>query len=366
MSRVYRFVGPQQVITGTGSLSRLPKVVEKAGGSRVLVITSPSMISKTPIVEEIKSLLDGKVVSIFDGVQSHVPSPVVDSAMGLALDERVDLIIALGGGSSIDTAKLVASELPGLSNSKPIPLVAIPTTLSGAEFTIGAGRTDPESRYKEVAIVPRGSVSTVVMDPGLQVYTPASLWAATGVKALDHAIDAILSPRAHPVTDALALDSIKRLLTYLPISLDADAPTRLEAIDQCQVAAWMSIFGINNCGSCLSHSVGHQIGAYWNIPHGETSCIAIPECLRFQAKDTLSAHRKIASSIGIAVDDSRDEQIAKDVADRIESFIHSLPVVTQLRDTSANQGEIREVAAAVASESGLETDALAELLKKMW
>ena len=210
------------------------------------------------------------------------------AAVREAREVDADALVAFGGGSPIDAAKIVALEL--LADGRPqadMPQIAVSTTLSAGEFTPFAGITDEDTRVKGLRNDPRICPRTVVLDPEVTLPTPRALWAATGAKALDHAIEAIWSVNPQPVSDVLAVEAIRRLHRHLPASLAE--PGNLEARGECQIAAWMSIFGITSVGVRLSHILGHQIGARWDVPHGVTSCITIPHCMRFLAPQTLPA-----------------------------------------------------------------------------
>ena len=371
MIREYRFPQLEKVIFGTGALDRVAGELDRLGRRRALIPTGNSLATRTDLVQRLERLLGGRWAGTHAGIRQHVPSRTVAAAVGQAREVNADALVAFGGGSPIDAAKIVALEL--LADGQPqaaMPQIAVSTTLSAGEFTPFAGITDEDTRVKGLRNDPRICPRTVVLDPEVTLPTPRELWAATGVKALDHAIEAIWSVNPQPVSDVLAVEAIRRLHRHLPASLAE--PGNLEARGECQIAAWMSIFGITSVGVRLSHILGHQIGARWDVPHGVTSCITIPHCMRFLAPQTLPQQVLIAGALGIPTDGREPAAVAAEAADAVAAFIGSLEVPTRLRDVGAREDELPVVAGEALKESAAWHDrqggeeALLELLRRMW
>lgn len=372
MIQEYAFQLPQRVISGPGSVEKLPEQIEKLGKRRAFVMTGKTLAKMTNLAGRIESLLGEAHVGTFSGCTQHVLSRSVDAAAAHAREVKADVLIAFGGGSPIDAVKHVAHRLMGEGSREDLPQIAIPTTLSAGEFTSIGGITDEETRVKSGIRDPRILPSIVIHDAELSVKTPTQLWASTGIKALDHAIEALWSPRAHPVTDTLAQEAIRRLHTHLLDSLD---PQNLVARQECLMAAWMSIFGVRNVGMRLTHPLGHQIGARWDVPHGVTSCIVLPETMRFFAEKTGSAQRRIAEAFGISTEGLDDAGAALKAADAVEALIQSLDVPMRLSETGAVHEELPEVARAVAHELSISRspdadtateEVLLGLLERIW
>ena len=371
MIREYRFPQLEKVIFGAGALDRAPAELERWGCGRALVLTGSSLATRTSLVTRLERTLGARWAGTYDGIRQHVPSGTVLAALARAREVRADALVAFGGGSPIDAAKIVAQELlqDGQTQAD-LPQIAISTTLSAGEFTPFAGITDEATRVKGLRADPRICPRTVILDPELTLPTPRQLWAATGVKALDHAIEALWSVNPQPVSDALALEAIRRLRRHLPDSI-AD-PDNLDARGECQVAAWMSIFGMANVGVRLSHVLGHQIGARWDVPHGVTSCITLPHCMRYLAPRTLRQQGLIAEAFGIEVRGRSPEAVAAEAADAVEAFIRDLGLPARLRDVGAIEDELPDVAREVAAERPSLREApdgeaaLLGLLRQMW
>ncbi|NNL85749.1 MAG: iron-containing alcohol dehydrogenase [Myxococcales bacterium] len=362
-------LSPERVRSGIGAASLLPEEVARVGGSRALIITGNTLANKTGLAQRLADQLGKQCVGVFDGSKQHVLASSVDAAVAEADRTRADVLISFGGGSPIDTAKMVAYKR--LQAGAPVPPhIAVPTTLSAGEFTHAAGMTDDTTRVKgvyfDIQLMPR----TVILDPELTVETPEWLWGATGLRAMDHAVEAVWAKPPHPLVSTLALRAAHDLRENLPRSRDVgDLELRLH----CQHAAWMSIFGLLNLGLRLTHPIGHQLGARFDIPHGVTSCVVLPEAMRFFAERTTREQAQLAEAFGVA--QKSDAASAAAAADAIEQLVKDLSLPGRLSDTSARKDELADVARSIAEElrefNSPDTDlataeALEGLLRKVW
>jgi alcohol dehydrogenase len=186
-----------------------------------------------------------------------------------------------------------------------------------------------------------------LIDPVMTLETPRWLWAASGVRALDHAVETIYSPRHHPLGDALASRGLSLLLRHLPDSLSTAGAAQLEHRLQCHIGAWLAIFGLPNAGLGLSHALGHQIGPRWNVPHGVTSCITLPHAMRVMARVAPERFGPIAGAFDVAFDRGNPGAAALECADRMAHFISEFELPQRLRDVQVPEQEIREVAGLV-------------------
>ena len=342
---------PERVIAGPGKISALPQEIDRLGRTRAVVVTGRTLRS-SPLLEAVVGPLGARVVEVFGGARQHVPGGSVCDLAGVIRETRADCIVSFGGGSPIDTAKAaIHAVLPeagtARGESRPPVHVAVPTTLSAGEFTNLAGVTNEETRVKRAVADARLVARVVIMDPELTAETPRWLWAASGIRALDHAVESIYSNRHHPLGDALATRAIQMLVRHLPASLDTAAPSVLEHRGHCQMAAWLSVFGMINAGFGLSHVLGHQIGPRWNVAHGVTSCIVLPHAMRFMARLAPDRFGPIAEGYGIPFDRATPLPSALACADRTRDFIASLELPSRLRDVHVPGGELGEIAAVV-------------------
>ena len=349
-SREFNLSGLERVVSGAGSIDRLSHELERRGLERAVVVTGKTLGSSS-LLGRVTEPLGSRCVAVFADARQHVPSCSVAKVAALVAEQRADTVISFGGGSPIDTAKAAiytvitsASFPPG---GRPPAHIAIPTTLSAGEFTAVAGITDEKTRVKRPVSDSRITPRTVIADPALTLETPAWLWAASGIRALDHAIESIYSVRHYPVSDAAASSGLTMLLRHLKPSLQTADPCVLESRQECQLAAWMCVFGVTNAGFGLSHALGHQIGPRWNVPHGMTSCITLPHAMRFMADLAPERFKPIAEGFGVAFDPADARQAALACADRAAAFIAQFDVPQRLRDVGVPRDELAEVAAIV-------------------
>jgi alcohol dehydrogenase class IV len=230
------------------------------------------------------------VVATFSGVLTHNPTSSVTAAAEIYRASGADGIIAFGGGSVIDNAKAVAFQL----QARP-PIVALPTTLSGAEFACSFGQTDDSTHVKggwrDRTLTPKA----IFLDPGLTAETPDWLWSASGMRAIDHAAEAILADNALPYLDVLAEGALVALSRKLVLSLVGSEEPRMD----CLYASWMAHAGSYHINWGLSHQMGRQLGPRFAIPHGHTSSILLPAVVELQRPMRVEAEACIAEALGV-------------------------------------------------------------------
>lgn len=338
----------ERVVSGSGQVEAVAAELDRRQRSRAVVVTGRTL-GRSALLGRVTALLGARCVGVFTETRQHVPAATVRALTALVRQTGADALVSFGGGSPIDTAKgavyaLLAAEGEG---TDPLVQIALPTTLSAGEFTAIAGITDEGSRIKRAVADPRIAPVAVITDPLLTTETPDWLWAASGVRAMDHAVESIYSARHHPLSDALASRAIADLLRHLPGSIRCDDPERLEHRGQCQLAAWLSVFGIGNAGIGLSHAFGHQIGPRWDVPHGFTSCIMLPHVMRFMAETVPERFGPIAQGLGLPFDAPDAAASARRCADRMAAFIGQFGVPTRLRDAGVPPSEATGIAGMV-------------------
>jgi alcohol dehydrogenase len=338
----------ERVIAGPGTVSTLDAELDRYEVRRVLIATGRTLAASAP-VERIASSLGSRCRGVFPGARQHVPSKTVGALVAALQDAGADGIVSIGGGSPIDTAKAAVHFMLAAGREQHGPVhIAVPTTLSAGEFTDVAGVTREETRVKhaisDVRIAPR----TVIADPAMTLETPSWLWAASGIRALDHAIETLYSRRRHPLSEALASRSITMLTEHLAASIDARSPDALAHRGECQMAAWLAVFGVTNAGFGLSHVLGHQIGPRWNVPHGFTSAVILPHAMRFMAQRAPDRFEPIAAAFGAVSDAAAPASGASACASTVEELIRQLGLPVRLRDVGVPRGELRQIAGHVA------------------
>ncbi len=263
--------------------------------------------------------------------------------------ERVDAdsLVSFGGGSPIDSSKVA---IYGLLDKRELVHIAVPTMLAAAEYTHAGGVTDESTRVKSGVNDPRVLPRTVILDPALTLPTPDWLWVSTGIRALDHAIECAYAIRHQPISDALAAKSIALFVEHLKPSIATKGEEQLAHRGHCQFASWYSIYGAMNTRFGLSHLLGHQIGPRWNVPHGVTSCITLPNAMRFMAGIAAERFGPVAEGYKIPFDVSNPKPAALECADRTEEFIAQFDVPKRLRDAGVPRDEIKDIVVPITRE----------------
>ena len=322
-SGTHTFLRTTRVHFGVDALENLED--EARSYDRAFVITGRSLNEKTDLISRIEAMLGSRHAGTFAGIGQHTPARAVERAAVEAELAAADLLVSVGGGSVIDGTKAVAR---GLGYPQQ---VAIPTTLSGAEWANRAGVTDERSGRKRGFADPKTVPRVVVLDPAATVFTPEKLWLSTGIRALDHAVEGFLYGDDHPITDVTGLEGARRLMKSLPLSRrePEDLETRLEL----QLAAWLSYFGPANTPMGLSHELGRRIGASYEVPHGITSCIILAPSLR-AVKGRVQDDRWIMLS----------QALGGVPPERVSSLVEELGLPDRLREVGVPEEDLEDIA----------------------
>jgi alcohol dehydrogenase len=336
----------ERVIYGPGKVRALKEEMERRNLKRAVVVTT-DVVAALPILKDVTGALGSHCASVFSGIIQHVPRGTVNDLQKEIERVDADSLVSLGGGSPIDSAKVA---MYGLLDRRELIHIAVPTTLSAAEYTHAGGVTDESTRVKsgvyDMRVLPR----TVINDPTLTLATPDWLWVSTGIRALDHAIECAYAIRHQPISDALAAKSIALFVEHLKPSIETKGDQQLAHRGHCQFASWFSIYGAMNTRFGLSHLLGHQIGPRWNVPHGVTSCITLPHAMRFMAEIAPQRFGPVAEGFKIPFDASNPKPAALACADRTAEFIGQFDVPTMLRDAGVPREEIGSIVAPIAHE----------------
>ena len=264
----------RSVIWGAGCRSSLAEELVGTGATRAFLLTTASLTRRGEHVRSLQRILGDRFAGMLDDLPAHVPVSALDAAQFKVAQAGADVLVAFGGGSVIDAAKALAARIGRETGAAP-NIIALPTTLSGAEFAhvygiLEQGDRGPYKRsYAEPAVTPR----LIFLDPELTLSTPDTLWFSSGVKALDHAIEGILLPGDRPITDLVAFEGIARMTSVLRSPHPRDPAVRLEA----QLAAWMCYFAPATIRVALSHRIGYVLGGSYGIAHSVTSGIRSEE-----------------------------------------------------------------------------------------
>ncbi len=346
----YRFDVPGTVLHGGGCRRQLPQIVAELGGKRPLLVTDAG-IQQLGFAQEITELLEdaGCEVAVFADVQPDPTDANVAAGVEALQAHRADCVIALGGGSPIDTAKVIAvrptnpeplPEFMGLHKIRNagLPLIAIPTTAgTGSEATKVAVITDTRRHVKmmmlSVPLLPR----VAIVDFELSLGMPKGLTAAVGVDTLTHGIEAYVSQKANAMTDPLALSCINLVGQYLEKAWND--PGNRDAREGMMLAATQGGMAFANSSVCLVHGMSRPIGAVFHLPHGLSNAILLPTVTRFSVSAAENRYADIARTLGAA--DSGDPD-SKACAQLI-AWLTALNERLELPRLSACKGVTHEV-----------------------
>lgn len=353
-----------RVVHGSGALTHLSQELERAGILRPLIVTSNTLATKTDVVDQAVWAAGGRVAGVAHGIAAHVPRDGVQLLVDQARDVGADGFVALGGGTAIDAAKAAAAclganvdinlavdtyraqivdgvrhipELPGT----PPPIIAIPTTLSGAEFTGVAGVTDSIRGVKDLLVSAALTPVTIMLDPALTVHTPAVLWHASGIRGVDHVVEGVYSKTHHLVADSALLGALAIFANDLAHT--SEHPEDLDARERCQLAAMMALMYLPNVGMGLSHGLGHQLGGRFGVIHGVTSCILLPHVMAYNRPVSAERQALLAPALGVA-QSSDPTATAAAVAEAVARLIGAVDVPTRLRDVGVTTDSFADIA----------------------
>ncbi len=359
----------EAVAFGQGAMAHLDSILQSLDAKRVFVITTRS-VSRSKGMERVKVCIGDRLCGQFAETRPHVPESAVFAAAQQMRQAGADALVSFGGGTATDTAKdcnlLLASGASAWADLAPLvtprerrstvaafetvrvpgpvlPHIAIPTTLSGGEFTFSASMKHEESRSKRLFIYYNLAPRFVILDPEVTLETPRDLWLSSGVKAIDHCVETLYATDRQPVCAALAKAGLAALVRDLPRSVAE--PAALEIRSQCQIGAWLAIFGIMNVRLGLSHAIGHQVGARWGLPHGITSCLTMPAVIEFNAEAAGPRMHEIARSMGLRAAAGEGAQVVGTrIARRLRQIIRGMGLPTRLRQVGADRKDFGPIA----------------------
>ncbi len=361
----FQYANPEVIHWGAGCLrERLDGELRRVGARRVLLVTTRSATADDRLAPAVEGLLGSRLAARFDAIGQHAPAGSVMEAAAAARRAGADALVSLGGGSPIDAAKAVAFSLAsgldltradapararGAALARVLPHLAIPTTLSVAELSAGAGFTAEGTRETVGVAAPALLPAAVFYDAELAVRTPLALWLSTGIRAVDHACETLLAPGEHPLPDAAALEGLRRLRAGLLAA--RDRPEDAAARTAGQLGAWLSYLLPGPAARGLSHTLGKRLGSRHGIPHGVTSCLLLPHVLRYLAPRHPGPMARIAEALGAA-----------DAADAVAALVADLGLPRHLSEWKLSDAELAEAARPVATAEHPQAD-LEEILR---
>jgi alcohol dehydrogenase class IV len=358
LSGSYEFLAQDRVIFGRPASEAVLETADRLGMQRLLIVASKTLSRQTVVVANIRDALGERCVGLFDECVEHVPRTSVLALAAMVRAQAPDLIVTVGGGTPIDTVKVMLLAMAAGVTDKsgfdamrirvetdgrrivpsfkdpPLRQIIVPSTLSGAEFSNLGGCTDPLRKVKDLYTGRLIGGQVVILDPAITLHTPTWLWLSTGVRAIDHAVETICSRKPQPFTDATCIHALRLLSKSLPAN-HAD-PDNLDGRLESQLAVWLATTGLGRVDWGASHGIGHQLGAVANVPHGHCSCVMLPSVLRWNKQVNAEQQAVVARALG-ANDGNAVTAVSK--------LIETLGQPMRLRDVGVQRSHYDAIAA---------------------
>lgn len=342
------FYMPSVSAMGVNCLTEVPKYIKENEFKKGLIVTD-SVLVQIGLVGKVTELLEKNDIGyvIYDGTKPNPTVKNVNDGLSLLKENECDFVISLGGGSPHDCAKGIAllatnggdiKDYEGVNKSKypQLPLITINTTAGTAsEMTIFSIITD-EDRHIKMALVDKHMTPVMaVNDPMLMVAMPKSLTSATGMDALTHSIEAYVSTNATPITDACAEKSIELIAKYLKRAVENG--NDIKARDMMAYAEFLAGMAFNNASLGYVHAMAHQLGGFYDLPHGVCNAVLLPHVQEFNAKVSAERLKKVASIMGVDVDEMTNEEGAKACIEAIKDLSKSIGIPSGLKELGVKE-----------------------------
>lgn len=354
---VNRFILNEVSYFGPGARKELPGVVARLGYKKALVVTDKGLM-KFGVAKMVLDVLDEAAIpyEIYDEVK---PNPTVTNVkMGVEACKKAeaDFIIAIGGGSSMDTAKgigiicnnpefsdVISLEGVADTKTKTVPIIALPTTAgTAAETTINYVIIDEEKQKKMVCVDPNDIPAVAIIDAELMYSLPKSLTAATGMDAMTHAIEGLITKGAWELSDMFEIKAIEMIHKYLPIAVNE--PTNPVGRDGMAVAQYVAGMAFSNVGLGVDHGMAHPLSALHDIPHGVACAMLLPTVMKFNAPAALPKYVDIAKALGVYKDGMTQQEAADAACAEIDNLSRLVGIPTHLSELGITEKDIDALA----------------------
>lgn len=355
---INRFILNEVSYFGPGARRQLPEVVGRMGLKKALVVTDPGLI-RFGVAAMVTDILDdaGIPYTVFSDVK---PNPTVSNVQhGIEAYEAAgaDFIIAIGGGSAIDTAKGIGivvnnpefadiTSLEGCAptRNKSVPIIALPTTAgTAAETTINYVIIDEEKHKKMVCVDPNDIPAVAIIDAELMYSLPRSLTAATGMDALTHAIEGYITKGAWSMSDMFEIEAIRMISRHLPVAVEQ--PTDADARNGMAVAQYIAGMAFSNVGLGLVHGMAHPMGSLFDVPHGVANALLLPTIMEFNMPACLDKYPEIARAMGVDTTGMTREKASQAAVDAVNALAVKVGIPQHLSDLGITESDIPQLAA---------------------
>lgn len=337
-------------LIGCGVINEIGGHIKELGYKKALLVTD-HYIASSDILPKVTAPLDKEGIEyvVFSDVDPNPTVKNVEDGLAVLRDNNCDFIISLGGGSPQDAASSISilatnggrpQDYEGVHKSKEkgLPVVAINTTAgTSAEITINYVITDEERKVKMVMVDKNSLALLSVNDPELMISKPKALTAATGMDALTHAVEALVTPGAYNVTKKLSIGAIELIKEFLPCAVENGHD--IEAREAMVNAIFLGGMAFNNAGLGYVHSMAHQLGAVYNLPHGVCCAMLLPVVERENAKRVPEAFRNVAKALGLHTEGKSDKECADYAISEIEKLSATVGIPKKLTELDIKEEE---------------------------
>ena len=351
-----RFVLNETSYHGKGAISAIADEVNARGFKKVFVASDPDLI-KFGVTAKVLAVLDGAKIdyTVFSDIKPNPTIENVKAGVKMFRECGADCIVAIGGGSSMDTAKAIGiiitnpefedvRSLEGVAPTKNpcAPIIAVPTTAgTAAEVTINYVITDVEKKRKFVCVDVHDIPVVAVVDPDMMASMPAGLTAATGMDALTHAIEGYITKGAWELSDMFHIKAIE----VIAKSLRGAVKNEKEGRDGMALGQYIAGMGFSNVGLGVDHSMAHTLSAYYDMPHGKACATLLPAVMAFNAPATGEKYRDIAKAMGVEGVDAMSLEDARNAAvEAVRQLAEDVGIVTSLKGV-VNEEDVKALAA---------------------
>ena len=341
MNKIFGFTGAKEIIFGKGAIAQLADTVKKVGGTRPLVVIDKNL-TKTVLKDEVATVLKKAKISyaLFAEVEGEPPLELADKGAKVALSEKCDCVIGIGGGSAMDAAKAIAvvagnkgkavdylglNKVPGPG----LPKIMVPTTAgTGSEVTFTAVFIRKDLRKKEGMNSPYLYPEIALLDPVLTLSLPPEPTAATGMDALCHAIESYTSIIANPMSEMFSLEAISLISENLRTCVHNGSD--LEAREQMLLGSLYAGIGLANAGVTAVHSLSYPLGGYFGIAHGVANTMLLPGVMAYNLPGALEKFAIVADAMGEIIDGLPLRDAAYMAVDAVENLMEDCEIVKTL------------------------------------
>ena len=354
---INRFVLNEVSYFGPGAREVLPKEVKRLGLHKAFVATDKDLI-KFGVADKVLNVLKeaGIPYEIFSDIKPNPTVANVKAGVKAFAESGADFILAIGGGSSIDTSKAIGIitnnpefsdvvSLEGVADTKKksVPIIALPTTAgTAAEVTINYVITDEKNEKKMVCVDPNDIPAIAIIDAELMYTLPKSLTAATGLDALTHAIEGLITKGAWEMSDMFEIKAIEMINRYLETAVNE--PQNPEARNGMAVAQYIAGMAFSNVGLGVVHGMAHPLGAIFDIPHGVANALLLPTIMEFNAPAALDKYVTIAKAMNGYKDGMSKEEAAQAAVDAVKSLAVRVGIPQHLSELGIKESDLPKLA----------------------